>query len=120
MHDVEDELHVHGGLRHAGAPSMDDGDQSAVQLVHVALGEESAPGAGLVLHLGERERERTCTRTHVILRTAVAAHQFNKHSERVTMSACVDTRRQRGLMPAEVRTARWRVRALHAADAISL
>lgn len=49
--DVEDELHVHGSLGDTGAPAMDDGDQSAVQLVHVALREEPAPAARLVLHL---------------------------------------------------------------------
>lgn len=49
--DVKDELHVHGGLGDAGAASMDDRDQSAVQLVHVALGEELASAAGLVLNL---------------------------------------------------------------------
>lgn len=51
VRDVEDELHVHGGLRDAGAASVDDGDEGAVQLVHVALGEELASAAGLVLHL---------------------------------------------------------------------
>ena len=58
MRDVEDELHVHGRVRHAGTTSMDDRDQSAVQLVHVALREEPASPASLVLHLRERERER--------------------------------------------------------------
>lgn len=51
VRNVKDELHVHGGLGDAGAASVDDGDQGAVQLVHVALGEELASAAGLVLHL---------------------------------------------------------------------
>lgn len=55
MCDVENELHVHGGLGHAGTPSVDDGDQRAVQLVHVALGQQPASAAGLVLHLGKRK-----------------------------------------------------------------
>lgn len=49
--DVEKELQVHGRLGHAGAAPVDDGDQSAVQLVHVALGQQAATAAGLVLHL---------------------------------------------------------------------
>lgn len=49
--DVKDELHVHGSLWDAGAASVDDGDQGAVQLVHVALGEELTSAASLVLHL---------------------------------------------------------------------
>lgn len=36
--DVEDKLHVHGCLWYAGQASVDDGDQSIVQLVHIALG----------------------------------------------------------------------------------
>lgn len=55
VRNVKDELHVHGGLRDAGAASVDDGDQGAVQLVHVALGEELASAAGLVLHLRARQ-----------------------------------------------------------------
>lgn len=59
MCDVEGELHVHGSLGHAGASSVDDGDQRAVQFVHVTLGQQPAPTAGLVLHLREdREEER--------------------------------------------------------------
>lgn len=57
MSDVESELHVHGRLGHAGAPSVDDGDQRAVQFVHVALGQQPAPTAGLVLHLQEDRGE---------------------------------------------------------------
>lgn len=49
--DVENELHVHGSLRYAGTASVDDGDQRAVQFVHVALGQQPASAAGLVLHL---------------------------------------------------------------------
>lgn len=56
--DVEDELHVHGGLRDTRAASVDDGDQGAVQLVHVALREEAASAAGLVLHLRARRTNR--------------------------------------------------------------
>ena len=52
MRDVEEELHVHGDLGHAGTAAVDDGDQGAVQVVHVALGEQPAPRARLVLHLG--------------------------------------------------------------------
>lgn len=55
--DVESELHVHGSLGHAGAPSVDDGDQGAVQFVHVTLGQQPAPTAGLVLHLREDREE---------------------------------------------------------------
>lgn len=43
MCDVEDELHVHGSLWYTSTTSMDDRDQSAVQLIHVALREELAP-----------------------------------------------------------------------------
>ena len=55
---VEDKLHVHGSVRDTGTTSVNDGDQSAVQFVHVALGEEPAPPPRLVLHLREREGER--------------------------------------------------------------
>lgn len=51
MCNVKDELQVHGSLWYTGATSMDDGDQSAVQFVHVALREEPASTASLVLHL---------------------------------------------------------------------
>lgn len=55
--DVEHELHVHGSLGYAGTASVDDGDQRAVQFVHVALGQESATAASLVLHLHKNRRK---------------------------------------------------------------
>lgn len=57
--DVESELHVHGSLGYAGATSVDDGDQGAVQFVHVPLGEQPASTAGLVLHLNEDREEES-------------------------------------------------------------
>lgn len=63
MSDEEDELHVHGGLRYAGATAVDDGNQGAVQLVHVALREESTSATGLVLHL--RANTSTCVNTRL-------------------------------------------------------
>lgn len=57
--DVESELHVHGSLGHAGAAPVDDGDQRAVQFVHVTLGQQPAPAAGLVLHLKEDRGEES-------------------------------------------------------------
>lgn len=62
--DVKDELHVQGGLRYARAASVDDGDQSAVQFVHVALREEPASAASLVLHLGGGKNTHTHANTH--------------------------------------------------------
>lgn len=63
--DVKDELRVHGRLRYARAASVDDGDQSAVQFVHVALREEPASAASLVLHLGGGKKKRhTDVQTH--------------------------------------------------------
>lgn len=59
VRDVENELHVHGSLGNAGATSMDDGDQRAVQFVHVALGQQPASGAGLVLHLSKETEEES-------------------------------------------------------------
>lgn len=57
--DVEDELHVHGSLWDTSAASMNDGDQGAVQLVHVALREEFSSRACLVLHLVENTQRNT-------------------------------------------------------------
>ncbi len=57
--DVEGELHVHCSLWNACATSVDDGDQSAVQLVHVALREEASSTAGLVLHLTANTHRHT-------------------------------------------------------------
>lgn len=62
--DVKDELHVHGSLRYARAASVDDGDQSAVQFVHVALREEPASAASLVLHLGGGKKKKTHRRAN--------------------------------------------------------
>lgn len=98
--DVEYELHVHGSLWHAGAPAVDDGDQRAVQFVHVALGQQPASTASLVLHLHKEAEEEVGS-----------AWQTNKkiliHGYRsTTMSACVEMRRARELMPAEASTAR--------------
>lgn len=59
--DVKDKLHVHGSLWYTGATSMDDGDQSAVQFVHVALREEPASTASLVLHLSVKKTNKTHT-----------------------------------------------------------
>lgn len=64
--DVEDKLHVHGSLWNTSTTSVDDGDQSAVQLVHVVLREQSASRASLVLHL----RAKTHIYTH---------HSFTEH-----------------------------------------
>lgn len=67
VRDVENELHVHGSLGNAGATSVDDGDQRAVQFVHVALGQQPASGAGLVLHLSkEAEGGSRCWLTKTI------------------------------------------------------
>lgn len=56
--DVEKELHVHGSLWYAGTPSVDDGDERAVQFVHVALGQQPASTASLVLHLHKEAEEK--------------------------------------------------------------
>lgn len=98
MSDVEDELHVHGGLRYAGATAVDDGNQGAVQLVHVALREESTSATGLVLHL--RANTSTCVNTRLPRLNPRHKHCF------LTMSACVEMRRESELMPLEVRTVR--------------
>lgn len=105
--DVEDELHVHGSLRHTSATSMDDGDQSAVQLVHVALREEPASGASLVLHL----RASTETLTTPLSKGTEDIEEdilntFTNVWFFITISACVEMRRVSELMPLEVRTAR--------------
>lgn len=55
--DVENELHVHGSLGYAGTPSVDDGDQRAVQFIHVTLGQQPASTASLVLHLHKEAEE---------------------------------------------------------------
>lgn len=73
--DVEDQLHVHGSLRYAGTPSVNDGNQSAVHLVHVALGEEPASGPRLVLHLGGQTH--TATQKHYINLKSVACKTAN-------------------------------------------
>lgn len=72
--DVEDELHVHGSLRHAGATSVDDGDQGAVQLVHVALREQPSCAAGLVLHL---RAQTTFSRSYTPQRRAASAASYH-------------------------------------------
>ena len=56
---VVDKLDIHGYLWHTGSASVDDGNEGAVQLVHVALGKEPASRARLVLHL-----RHTHTQTH--------------------------------------------------------
>lgn len=110
--NVKDKLHVHGGLGDAGTASMDDRDQGAVQLVHVALGEELASAAGLVLHLQVQKHITHANLVHNPDREPLPA-LF------VTMSACVEMRRDSVLMPLAVRTLRWGVRAPHADRAIS-
>lgn len=57
MCDIEHELHVHGSLWHTCTLPMDDRDQSAVHLIHVALWEKTAFGASLVLHLRKNSKE---------------------------------------------------------------
>lgn len=120
--DVENELHVHGGLGYAGSASVDDGDQRSVQFVHVALGQQPTSAARLVLHLDpETEEEGGCWFGMM----GGGAEREGERKKRggtvggATMSACVEMRRESELMPAEVRTARWGVRALQAARAIS-
>lgn len=49
--DVEDELHVEGVLGDTGASAVNGGDQSAIQLVHVVLGQWPTAWACLVLNL---------------------------------------------------------------------
>lgn len=64
--NVEEELHVEGVLGDAGAASVDGGDQSAVQLVHVVLGHRPTARTCLVLHL---QSVRACAYTHTHTRT---------------------------------------------------
>ena len=77
--DVEDELHVHSSLWDTSTTSVDDGDQSAVQLVHVALREEPTSAAGLVLHL------RADTAEHKIKLHCRAVCQYSKCDYRNTL-----------------------------------
>lgn len=98
MCDVKDELHVHGSLWYTSTPSMDDRDQSVVQFIHVALREEPASTASLVLHLGE-ETSRNVFNTLDLTENKILEILF-------TISACVEMRRESELMPLEVRTAR--------------
>ena len=56
--DVEDELHVEGVLGDTGASAVNGGDQSAIQLVHVVLGQWPTAWACLVLNLEHTHTRR--------------------------------------------------------------
>lgn len=87
--DVEDKLHVHGSLGDTSTTSVDDGDQSPVQLVHVVLREQPASRASLVLHL------RAKTPTYIYSPQLIQIHCCVTKTVLYHISLCGNAKRER-------------------------